>query len=123
MFLRLLSFSVLLSGVLAFTAGCSKDPEVAKREFVASGDAYVEQEKYQEAIIEYRNAVQQDALFAEARTKLANAYMVVGDLQNAIAQSVRAADLLPNDANAQVKAGERLLPSARSRLACQRMSH
>jgi tetratricopeptide (TPR) repeat protein len=109
MFLRLLSFSALLFSTLAFAAGCSKDPEVAKREFVASGDAYVGQQKYQEAIIEYRNAVQQDGLFAEARTKLTSAYLAVGDLQNAHFHAVRAADLLPNDVRAQVRAGELLV--------------
>ena len=50
----LLACSVLLSG-------CSKDPEVAKREYLGSGDAYVEQKKYAEAVVEYRNAIQQDA--------------------------------------------------------------
>ncbi len=55
---------LLCSGV---AAGCSKDPEVAKREYLRSGDAYVEEKKYKEAIIEYRNAVQQDPRFGEAR--------------------------------------------------------
>jgi len=113
------SVVVLLIGALAFT-GCSKDPEVAKREFVRSGDEYVAQKKLREAVVEYRNAVQQDPRFAEARQKLAQTYLQLGDLSNAFQEFVRAADLLPADADAQVKAGEMLLvarqfPEAKAR--------
>ena len=55
-------FRVILAAVVAFSAlsgvSCSKDPEVAKREYLASGDAYFEQKKYAEAVVEYRNAIQ-----------------------------------------------------------------
>ncbi len=64
-------------------AGCSKDPEVAKREYVRSGDAYVAEKKYKEAVIEYRNAVQQDPRFGEARLKLAETYTKLGDAKGA----------------------------------------
>ena len=63
------------SPVRRLSSGCSKDPEVAKREYLSSGDAYVEQKKYAEAIVEYRNAIQQDPKFGQARYKLAEAYM------------------------------------------------
>ena len=89
--------------------GCGKDPEVAKREYVKSGDAYVAQQKYPEAVIQYRNAVQLDPRFAQARRKLAEAYMRVGDITGAYREGVRAADLLPNDVNAQLFAGQLLL--------------
>jgi putative PEP-CTERM system TPR-repeat lipoprotein len=97
-----------LSGAVA-AAGCSKDPNVAKREFVQSGDSYVAQQKYAEAIIQYRNAVQQDARFGEARLKLADAYAHTGDVVNAAREYVRAADLMPEDPTAQLKAGNMLL--------------
>ena len=93
----------------ATLAGCSKDPEVAKREFVARGDRYAAEHKLQEAIIEYRNAVQQDPRFAEARLKLADAYLKVGDAGSAFGHLIRAADLLPDDAAVQVRAGNALL--------------
>ena len=97
-----------LAAVL-LAAACGKDPEVAKREFVKSGDAYVAQKKYSEAVIQYRNAVQADARFGEARKKLADAYRNTGDLTNAYRESIRAADLLPKDVDAQVSAGQMLL--------------
>jgi tetratricopeptide (TPR) repeat protein len=103
---------LLLAVVLAATSitlSCAKDPDVAKREFVASGDAFMAANKLPEAIIEYRNAVQQDPGFAEARRKLGDAYQRVGDRANALAEIVRAADLLPADLDLQVRAGRMLL--------------
>ena len=106
---------VLLVGALSL-AGCSKDPEVAKRDFVRSGDGYIAQKKLREAVVEYRNAIQQDPRFGEARIKLAETYLQLGDLNSAFQEYVRAADLLPNDAETQVKVGEMLLVSdAKSR--------
>ena len=90
-------------------ASCSKDPEVAKREYVRSGDAYVAEKKYKEAVIEYRNAVQQDPLFGEARFKLAETYAQEKNVTGAYGEYIRAADLLPDDVQAQVKAARMLL--------------
>jgi hypothetical protein len=62
----------------AVLGACSRDPEVAKREFVASGDALVADKKYREAIVQYLNAVRLDAGYSEARFKLATAYELSG---------------------------------------------
>ena len=59
--------------VVAF--GCQTNPEVAKQEYLKSGDRYVADKKYFEAIVQYRNALQQDPKFGEARRKLAETYM------------------------------------------------
>ena len=61
--------------------------------------------RYSEAIIEYRNAVQKDPKSGEARQKLANAYAKVGDTPNAYREYLRAADLLPDNIDVQMKAG------------------
>lgn len=89
--------------------GCSKDPEVIKRESMRQGDAYVANKKYAEALIEYRRAVQQDPRFGEAYAKLTDTFEQTGDLNGALRSSVRAADLLPHDPAIQLKAGEFLL--------------
>lgn len=89
--------------------GCRTNPEVAKLEYTRSGDRYVEQKKYYEAIVQYRNALQQDPRFGQARYKLADTYALVGDNDNAIREYIRAADLLPNDVKLQVKAASLLL--------------
>ena len=106
--LHLVAAAALLCS-LSISAACSKDPEVAKREYLRSGDQYSTAKKYKEAIIEYRNAVQQDPKFGEARLKLAEAYEQTGDLQNAYGEYIRAADLLPSNVAAQVKATNMLL--------------
>jgi tetratricopeptide (TPR) repeat protein len=103
--------SAVVLGLLLLASGCSTDPEVAKPEFVLSGDRYVADTKLREAVVEYRNAIQQDPRFGEARRKLAETYLQLGDAGNAYREFVRAADLMPNDPDAQVKAGEMLLVS------------
>lgn len=91
--------------------GCSTDPERAKQQYFESGNRFFEEKKYTEAILQYRNALQQDAKFGPARYKLAQAYEAQGDVPNAVREFIRAADALPNDATAQWKAGTMLLLS------------
>src|SRR5690606_13072206 len=67
------------------------------------------EKKYAEAILEYRNAIKQDGKFAEARMKLADAYVATGDNRNALREAVRAADLLTDSVDAQLRAGTLLL--------------
>src|SRR5215210_6509697 len=104
-----ISLSYLLTAAILIVAGCSKDPNVEKAEFVKSGDNYVAQKKYAEAVVEYRNAIQIDPRYGEARFKLADTYAAQRDLQNAYREYIRAADLLPNDVKAQISAASLLL--------------
>lgn len=100
-----------LAAVLALAlcvSGCSKDPEVQKQQHFSRGQDYLTQKKYNEAIIELRNAVQIDPRFGEARYTLAEAYSQIGDSENAFREYVRAADLL-KDPKVQLKAGTLLL--------------
>jgi putative PEP-CTERM system TPR-repeat lipoprotein len=93
--------------------GCSRDVERAKRAYVERGDRYVAEQNVDAAIIEYRNAVQQDPKFGEAYRKLAAAYLTRGDGPEALRSALAAADLLPDSPEAQVEAGELLLLSRR----------
>jgi tetratricopeptide (TPR) repeat protein len=106
-------FRVILAAVVAFLAlsgvGCSKDREVAKREYLASGDAYFEQKQYAEAVVEYRNAIQQDPQFGQARFKLAESYNLLNQQSDAYPEYIRAADLMPDNLEAQVQAARMLL--------------
>ena len=99
---------------LTFVAGaCSRDPQAAMERHVAAGDRYQEEGKLAEAIIEYRNAVQQQPNAGPARRKLADAYLKANDPAKALPELVRAADLLPDDADLQIKAGSLLLLAGR----------
>lgn len=105
---------IVLATVLAvMVSACSKDPQILKQEHFSRGQDYMAQKKFNEAIIELRNAVQIDARFGEARYQLAEAYAQTGDAENAYREYVRAADLL-TDPDVQLKAGTLLLLGGRN---------
>ena len=98
----------LLSGVLAaclFGVSCKASPA----DHVKRAEGYVAAKQYAEAIVEYRVALQQDAKFGEARLKLADLLAQQGDVQNAYREYLRAADTMPDNDEAQLKAGAMLL--------------
>ncbi len=96
------------------------DEDVVKRQFLAAGDRFASQRQFKEAVLEYRNAVQIDPMFAEARTRLAASYEQSGDRANAFREYVRAADLSPTDVALQLKAAAYLLGAGRVDDALQR---
>jgi tetratricopeptide (TPR) repeat protein len=102
--------------LVAAVAGCSRSAQ----SHLDRGDAYLEARKVDAAVLEFRRAVQKDAMFAPARLKLADAYLRQGNGAGALAESVRAADLLPDDENAQLKAGALLLVAGRAQDALAR---
>jgi tetratricopeptide (TPR) repeat protein len=118
--MRSRSIPVLIAILALASASCKRDPQKLKLEYVASGDRNMTERKYSEAVIQYRNAVTQDGHFGEARYKLANAYLLAGDMRNALGEFVRAADLMPGNVEAQIQAGKLLLfagsyPEAKAR--------
>src|SRR5512147_2257908 len=94
---------------LAIALACGTDPDVAKREYVKSGDSYAARNALADASLQYRNAIALDPNFGEARFKLAETYAKLGDIAGASREYVRAADLLPADGQAQLRAGQVLL--------------
>jgi tetratricopeptide (TPR) repeat protein len=92
---------VVLAVAATVVTGCSKNA----REYYESGNKYFEQSKLKEAVVEYRNAIQKDAKYGEAHLKLAEACSRLGDLRCALRAYVNAADLLPANLDAQLKAG------------------
>jgi tetratricopeptide (TPR) repeat protein len=96
--LALIGLLVLAVGL----SGCKEDTEKLG-EFLANGDQYVEQEMYQEAIIEYRNVLQIDPNHADAHSKLSDTYMKVGQPREAYWELGETVRLKPDDAEAQLK--------------------
>jgi tetratricopeptide (TPR) repeat protein len=78
-------------------------------EHFARGKAYADSSQHKEAIVEYKLALQVDPRRGDVLLKLGDADIKVGDLRAAIGDYVRAADVLPDSAEAQVKAGGMLL--------------
>ena len=73
---------IVLMVLCAGIAACSKDPARARREFLESGDRLVARKEFRQAIVQYRNALQQDPRSGEARLKLAETYLKAGDPQS-----------------------------------------
>ncbi len=87
-------------------AACSKPDAGA---LLAKGNDYFDKKMVAEAIVQYKMAIQADPKRGDVRSKLSDAYLLQRDGRGALREAVNAADLLPNDAAAQVKAGNYLL--------------
>ena len=93
--------------------GCSRDPEKASRQYIASGDEFARQGKLKEAAIEYRNAIKRKPQSIDAHAKLADVSARANDAPTAIGEVLRLAELKPDDVAAQVKAGSVYLLAGR----------
>src|SRR5258708_12795000 len=71
-FYTLRLFTVLIAAALLL--GACTTPEKAKAQYVARGQALLKDKKFQEASLEFRNALQIDEKLADAHWGLANAY-------------------------------------------------
>jgi tetratricopeptide (TPR) repeat protein len=98
--------------LLLVVTACSKDPQTVKARAEQQGDALMEQGKTDEAIIQYRNAVQAVPTDGPLRLKLADALWKT-DRRRAAGEYVRAADLLTDRVDVQLKAGNLLLAGGR----------
>ena len=86
-----LAARLLTAGVcLAVAVACSQDPEIAKQEYFGSGNSYFDEESYQEAVIEYANAIDLDPQFGEARLRLAETLLRLDAPQQAFGHQIRA---------------------------------
>ena len=103
------SLLIAATGVLCITAiSCSRDPEALQREHMKAGDQFFEQGKYEQAAVEYANALQQNRQAGEVQFALAEAHMAAGNTRAAFPAYVGAADLMPDNVEAQLKAGQLL---------------
>jgi putative PEP-CTERM system TPR-repeat lipoprotein len=95
-------------GLVLLLAACSS-PEAQKKQHFEQGNKYAAEKRDDFAVIEYANAVRIDPKFGEARWKLAQTYERMNNVQAAFPEYIRAADALPDNREAQIKATELLL--------------
>ncbi len=107
----ILLFSVV--GVLLAVAGCSTDPEVAKQRHFQNGERYLAEGKFAEAAIELENAIQIDPRFGQAYLRLGEVREKQEDGPKALAAYIRAADLLPDNNEAHLRAANYLIAARR----------
>ena len=108
-------YAALLSIVLAAVfsiSGCT-NPEKAKIAHVEKGEAYLTAEKYQEASLEFRNAIQIDEKLASAHWGLARAYEGLQRFQEAFEELRKTTELDADNLDARVKLGNYYIAGAK----------
>ncbi len=87
-------------------AGCSTDPRTIARKYVERGNKYFDQDKYKEASLLYRRALNKDLRSADAWYRLGQVNTKLGALPEARNDFSRAMDLNPANQDAAVQLGD-----------------
>lgn len=112
-----LYYVTLLSSLLAVViviSGCA-NPEKAKIAHVEKGEVYLKDEKFQEASLEFRNAIQIDENLASAHWGLARSYEGLLRFQEAFEELGKTTELDANNLDARVKLGNFYIAGAKGR--------
>src|SRR6185295_4916419 len=109
-----ISLLCLLLAALVSLAGCT-NPEKAKAEHGAKGEAYRKDQKFQEATLEFRNAIQIDDKLAEAHWGLARAFEGLERFPEMIDELRKTIALDKENLDAKLKLGNYYLAGSRSR--------
>jgi len=98
---RTLAAAAILAVVL-FAAGCSKPPAEQYKDYMASGQAFVDESDWAAAAIQFRNAARVVPTEAEPHYQLALVELQQKKLQDAYGSAVRAARLDPDHEQAHL---------------------
>lgn len=104
--------SVLLAALFTIS-GCT-NPEKAKIAHVNQGEAYLKDEKFQAASLEFRNAIQIDEKLASAHWGLARAYEGLQRFQEAFEELRKTTELDADHLDARVKLGNYYIAGSKS---------
>jgi tetratricopeptide (TPR) repeat protein len=97
------SLSVLLAAVLAFSSGCSRDSEAAKRKYLERGNDFAKRGKRKEALIMYANALKRDPKYGEAYYRRSLVLLEDNQAIPAIRDLHRTVELQPDNEDANSK--------------------
>ena len=100
---------MLLGMLLALVAACSQSDDVKKQKAFERGEAYLKAGKFNESIIEFRNALQVDPNFVPALHALGRAYAAKSWFIDAGRELNRAQKLAPDSVPIAVDLGKALL--------------
>jgi tetratricopeptide (TPR) repeat protein len=95
--------SLLMVAIPLLLLGCSRDPNVRKAEYVAKGKTYYAAARYEEAVIEFKNAIQIDSRYAEAHYQLGRAYQGLRLTESAYREFESAVTLDPANRDAKLQ--------------------
>ena len=104
----------LLLAAVIFLGGCA-NPEKAKAEHVRKGEAYLKDSKFQEASLEFRNALQIDDKLAAAHWGLAQANEKLEHFPEMFDELRKTVDLDKNNLEARNKLGTYYLGASNGR--------
>jgi tetratricopeptide (TPR) repeat protein len=108
------TFLCLLLAALIGLSGCTNS-EKAKAEHVKRGEAYLKDSKFQEASLEFRNAIQIDGNLAAAHWGLAQAYEGLQRFPEMIAELQKTLELDKANLDARIKLGNYYLAASKGR--------
>ncbi|HZB44258.1 MAG TPA: tetratricopeptide repeat protein [Pyrinomonadaceae bacterium] len=94
---------LVLIAIFAASAASCTNPETAKANHVSRGEAYLKERKWQEAVLEFRNATQIDDKLAAAHWGLAQAYEQLGRGVEAFEALQKTVQLDPANSGARLK--------------------
>jgi tetratricopeptide (TPR) repeat protein len=86
-------------------ASCARSPDEKKARHLERGDRYFQQEKYREAVLEYRNVLRIDTGNAKAVRQLGLAHYQLGEMGQAGRYLLRTQELEPENLEARLKLG------------------
>jgi tetratricopeptide (TPR) repeat protein len=99
--------------IAAFVLGACTTPEKAKAQHIARGQALLKDKKFQEAVLEFRGALQIDEKLADGHWGLANAYEGLQRYQEAFDEMRQTVELDANNLDVRVKLGNYYLAGAK----------
>ncbi len=97
---RLLRLQCVMIALLCICA-CSKESN--KVRYLEKGDQFYSEQKYREAIIEYKNVIQLEPSNATALRQLGFTYYAMGEYQNALPYLLKAKKASPDDPDIRIK--------------------
>src|ERR1700685_4710009 len=89
----------------ALLAGCSRDPNVRRKEYFDSGMRYFQRAKFHEAAIQFQNSLQADPYYSDAHYQLAQCFLKDGAWSSAYQELLRPLELDPKAARAMADFG------------------
>lgn len=95
---------LMIAALPLFLAACESDEEKLAA-FYSQGEAYAEEKKFQEAVIEYKNVLKIDPNHADAHYELAKAYMNLGRARDAYWEMSETVRLDPSNIEAALSFG------------------
>jgi tetratricopeptide (TPR) repeat protein len=96
--MRVIRILAVVAVALLALSSCNRDPNVAKKRYLESGNRYFEKGKYREAILMYRDALQKDRRYGLAHYRLGLTYLKMNSVTEGVRSFRRALEFLgPND--------------------------